>query len=417
MTWSCAADAHAVFEPELTVWSAAGGMDGRLGLPTTDRVCGLRSGGCYQEYEGGSIVTGPGTGTRVVPDLIHDSWVATGRESGRLGYPVADEVCGLREGGCVQQYQGGSIYRDPFGRAHVIDGAILARWRALGGENGHLGYPDGNARCGFDRGGCLQDFRGGVISWSPATGAQTVDGAILAIWGSMGSANSRYGYPVAGARCGLRDGGCLQQLQAGHIYWSPQTWAAAVDGAIFATWGSMGYENGRYGYPLSNARCGVRGGGCVQEFQRGSIFLEARHRCPGRGRRHPRALGLLGPGERLPRVPGGRGAVRASERWVSAAVPGWLDLLDVGHVRPGRGRRHPLPLGRAGLRERAPRLPGRAGRPPAQRWRLTALPGRHAVLVGADGAGPRGLIRDRRRSDAIADQPGSAAVDRPPPIR
>src|SRR3712207_7143508 len=38
------------------------------------------------------------------------SWAAVGWETGALGYPVTDTVCGLAGGGCFQHFQGGSVY-------------------------------------------------------------------------------------------------------------------------------------------------------------------------------------------------------------------------------------------------------------------------------------------------------------------
>ncbi|WP_456877432.1 reprolysin-like metallopeptidase, partial [Geodermatophilus sp. SYSU D00710] len=90
---------------------------------------------------------------------------------------------------------------------------IADRYRQLGGASGRLGPPVTSERCGLRDGGCLQEFQGGSIYWTPATGAHAIDGEIRARWGSLGWENGWYGYPVAGARCGLRDGGCLQEFQ------------------------------------------------------------------------------------------------------------------------------------------------------------------------------------------------------------
>lgn len=35
------------------------------------------------------------------------------------------------------------------------------------------------------------------------------------------------------------------------MYWSPSSGAAPVTGAIYAAWGSLGYERGRLGLPTS----------------------------------------------------------------------------------------------------------------------------------------------------------------------
>ncbi|WP_091559689.1 hypothetical protein [Arthrobacter sp. ok362] len=37
----------------------------------------------------------------------------------------------------------------------------------------------------------------------------------------------------------------------------------------------MGYEKGKLGYPTSNETCGLANGGCVQNFQGGTISYTA----------------------------------------------------------------------------------------------------------------------------------------------
>ncbi|WP_354298687.1 LGFP repeat-containing protein [Pseudarthrobacter sp. PvP022] len=36
-------------------------------------------------------------------------------------------------------------------------------------------------------------------------------------------------------------------------------------------WGSLGFENGKLGYPVSGEVCGQPDGGCFQRFQGGTI--------------------------------------------------------------------------------------------------------------------------------------------------
>ncbi|MGY1849148.1 reprolysin-like metallopeptidase, partial [Blastococcus sp. SYSU DS1021] len=165
-----------------------------------------------------------------------------GGSAGRLGEPTSAVRCGLRDGGCLQHFQGGSIYWTPFAGARAIDGDIRTRWGQLGLELGRYGYPVADARCGLRDGGCLQHFQGGSIYWTPFAGARAIDGDIRTRWGQLGWELGRYGYPVADARCGLRDGGCLQHFQGGSIYWTPFAGARAIDGDIRTRWGQLGWE-------------------------------------------------------------------------------------------------------------------------------------------------------------------------------
>ncbi len=200
---------------------------------------------------------------------IRARWGQLGWENGYLGYPTGGEVCGLRGGGCLQHFQGGSIYWSPATNAQPVNGAIRGRWGQLGWENGYLGYPLAAPVCGLRDGGCRQDFQGGLVFWSAGSGAQPVGGAIRARWEGMRSLSGLLGWPVSGEVCGLRDGGCHQHVQGGSIYWSPAT------GAIRDRWAAQGWENGRLGYPVHNEVCELyTGGGCqrvLQRFQGGTI--------------------------------------------------------------------------------------------------------------------------------------------------
>ncbi len=259
-------------DPITRLHAALGGELGPLGAPLAGERCGLRDSGCLREYQSGSIYRSRLTRPIVVDGDIRARWGTLGWENGHLGYPVSEASCGRRGGGCLQQFQGGMIAWSPATGAQAVDGAIRTSWEALGAHAGRYGYPVAGARCGLRNGGCLQQFQGGWVYWSPVTGAAAIDGQIRDRWGQLGWENGYLGYPVGGARCGLRAGGCLQLFQGGSIYWTPATGARAVDGAIRDRWGSLGWEIGYFGYPVTDARCGLRGGGCLQLFQGGSIY-------------------------------------------------------------------------------------------------------------------------------------------------
>jgi uncharacterized protein with LGFP repeats len=48
--------------------------------------------------------------------------------TGKLGYPVANEICGLAHGGCYLGFQGGTIHYAPGVGAHGTSGPIRAIW-------------------------------------------------------------------------------------------------------------------------------------------------------------------------------------------------------------------------------------------------------------------------------------------------
>ncbi|GAB3711974.1 family 16 glycosylhydrolase [Mariniluteicoccus flavus] len=255
------------------IWRKWVSLNGLLGNPVADEHCGLRDGGCSQRFERGTIFWSGDSGAHFVRGPILDRYAALGWENSAIGYPVTDEMCGLRDGGCVQRFQreNGHIYWSAATDAHSIQGAIYDRYASMGWENGPFGYPVSDEFCGLRDGGCGQRFQheSGHIYWAPAAGTHSIQGLIYQRFAEMGWENGVLGYPVSDEFCGLRDGGCGQrfQHQNGHIYWSAASGAHNVQGEIFRRYAAMGWENGAFGYPVTNELCGLRDGGCVQRFQ------------------------------------------------------------------------------------------------------------------------------------------------------
>jgi uncharacterized protein with LGFP repeats len=91
-------------------------------------------------------------------------WATTGYENGYLGYPTSNEIGGLKNGGVAQIYQGGVVYWSPATGAYVSTGGIRAMWGATGYENGRLGYPTSNEYV-TSAGNVAQNYQGGTIKW------------------------------------------------------------------------------------------------------------------------------------------------------------------------------------------------------------------------------------------------------------
>jgi uncharacterized protein with LGFP repeats len=244
-------------------WRQLGGAGGVLGARTTDEKATSKRAGSYATFEHGAIYWSPTTGAHAVIGTIRDRWKALGSENGYLGFPTSDQLTLAK--GTFSRFEGGSIYWSKSTGAHAVRGAIRDRWGALGWENGFLGYPTTSEIA--LRGGALTAFQGGSVYWSPATGAHAVRGAIRDRWGALGWENGFLGYPTTD-EIGLR-GGAFTAFQGGSVYWSPATGAHAVRGAIRDAWGATGWENGSLGYPTSD-EFGIPGGQRTN-FQRGYI--------------------------------------------------------------------------------------------------------------------------------------------------
>jgi hypothetical protein len=248
----------------------AASLGGGLGAATGGEVSGLRDGGAYQLFERGAIYWSPAAGAHVNAGAIRGAFAGQGWENGFLGYPVTDEVSGLRNGGVFQSFQGGTIYWSPATGAHINAGAIRGAYTAQGGESGFLGYPVSNEAGGIKSGGAYQSFQGGQIHWSPATGAFVTAGAIGSAWAGQGWENGRLGYPVSNEAGGLKGGGAYQSFQGAQIHWSPATGAHSTAGAIGSAWAGQGWENGRLGYPLTE-EYSTGNGSITQNYQGGTI--------------------------------------------------------------------------------------------------------------------------------------------------
>lgn len=99
--------------------------------------------------------------------------------------------------GYVRHFAGGEIYYLPGIGAFEVHGDILAKYKALGGPTGILGFPSTDETGTPDSIGRFNHFQGGSIYWTPDTGPMMVHGAIRDKWATLGWENSTLGYPVA----------------------------------------------------------------------------------------------------------------------------------------------------------------------------------------------------------------------------
>jgi uncharacterized protein with LGFP repeats len=151
-----------------------------------------------------------------------------GWENGPAGYPVTDES-GTPDGrGRFNHFtKGGSIYWSPESGAHVVYGGIRAKWEALGWENGPAGYPVTDESGTPDGRGRFNHFtKGGSIYWSPESGAHVVYGAIRARWESIGWERSNLGYPTSD-EFDVPNGRRVN-FQNGYITWDHSTFRVLV---------------------------------------------------------------------------------------------------------------------------------------------------------------------------------------------
>lgn len=149
--------------------------------------------------------------------------------------------------------------------------AISDKYDALGGPGGFLGAAvDGEHSCPDGR-GRYRHYQGGSIYWSPETGAHEVHGAIRDQWQQLGWERSVVGYPTSDE--GAVADGRFNSFAKGRVYWHPEVGAHEVLGAILDRYlADGGPEHSGYGFPVSGEEPVLRGR--VSSFQRARVFWD-----------------------------------------------------------------------------------------------------------------------------------------------
>ena len=219
--------------------------------------------GRYQLFQFGAMYWTPSTGAQPVRGGMRAAWDAVGQDGGALGFPTSDELPAADGAGRVQNFQGGAIYYSDATGAHPVRGAIRTTWSGRGGETGILGYPTGREQPAAG-GGSVQQFQRGVIAFTAGTGAHPVWGSVRAAWDAAGAEGGELGYPAAAEAPGPTGVGAVQAFQRGTIHWTAPTRAHPVSGALADAWAARGGATGLLGLPDRSSaaveRCGHRPG-------------------------------------------------------------------------------------------------------------------------------------------------------------
>jgi beta-N-acetylhexosaminidase len=205
---------------------------------------------------------------------IEEHYLQLGGGASFLGAAVGP--LGSVAGGAEQDYEGGAIFWSAATGAWSVRGAILQHYRALGGPAGVLGFPVTDETTTPDGVGRYDHFAGSggaSIYWTPSTGAWSVQGAIRAHWAALGWELGPLGYPTSD-ETGVPDGIGRFTTFGGSggsaVYWTSATDAHEVQGAIYQRWLTTGGATGSLGYPVSDEYA-ISGGRRESDFQRGSL--------------------------------------------------------------------------------------------------------------------------------------------------
>lgn len=262
--------AHGLGASQLrTDYFNAGGPSGPWGWPTAPSRCGLIDSGCLMAFEAGTVGTSPATGSRLIPASLAVEWNRVGAVT--LGYPIAEARCGLVEGGCLMPFQRGTIGYSPASGAVALSRDVAAEWNRVGAAG--IGYPKAAAVViGANGGGSAQEFTRGTV-WSSSTGTFAMGlGPFRDNYLTAGGPSGPWGWPAGAARCGMVDGGCLMNFQSGTIGYSAATGSVLIPGAIAAEWNRLGAA--ALGYPRTPAQSVNNGvNGVSQVFTRALVVV------------------------------------------------------------------------------------------------------------------------------------------------
>jgi uncharacterized protein with LGFP repeats len=294
MFYTTATGAKYAFGPVLDKYESLGGPAGSdLGFPTINEVPGLAGPdsrvATFSASDKPVIFWTPDHGAFAVRGALNAAWDRLGSSGGVLGAPTADET--YDSDVVSQKFSGGQISwnaktkeftTNPAALADQLKGlqvtidptvAIGMAWRAAGGASGPLGLKQG-AQYSIGGDGVVQDFAGGKVYYSPATGASAVESDILAKYESLGGpVGSDLGFPAANeADGGIAPSSRIVTFSAADkpmIFWTPDHGAFVVRGAMKAAWDKLRGPSGKLGAPVGDQA--VDGDVVSQKFTGGKI--------------------------------------------------------------------------------------------------------------------------------------------------
>ena len=283
-----------VYGPILDKYEALGGpATSDLGFPTINEVPGLAGPdsrvATFSASDKPVIYWTPDHGAFVVRGALNAAWDKLGSSGGVLGVPVGDET--YNGDVASQKFSGGTISWNRKTKQFTTEPAALGdqlkdlqiatdpaaainmAWRAAGGASGPLGAKKGGQYpIGGD--GMVQDFVGGKVFFSQATGANAVESEILAKYEQLGGpVNSDLGFPIANeSDGGVAPSSKIVMFSAADkpvIFWTPDHGAFVVRGAMKVAWDKLKGPTGKLGTPVSDQA--TEGDNVSQKFTGGKI--------------------------------------------------------------------------------------------------------------------------------------------------
>ncbi|MFC3963885.1 alpha/beta hydrolase-fold protein [Nocardia jiangsuensis] len=174
-------------------------------------------------------------------------------------------------GGVAQDFRSGRVLFAADTGAHPVAGALAGGFMAAAAGPQPLGLPTGDEQLLTDGRGRFQSFQDGALYWTRETGAQVVRGAILGSWSEQGFERGPAGYPAGPeVRLPSRDA-LVQSFENGAFYYSAATGPHRVQGLILGKYAQLGFENSPFGLPVDEEQP-AKDLGRYARFEGGNLY-------------------------------------------------------------------------------------------------------------------------------------------------
>jgi hypothetical protein len=126
---------------------------------------------------------------------IYDKWMDEGGGDGFLGQPFMGEH--WQRKGWFTVFDHGRIYARKITGPHELHGAILSKYRRMGGVGSRLGFPTTDVWKTRAHGAVRASFQRGRLYSSHKTGTHWIYGSILKAWVKQGQSSGPLGLPTS----------------------------------------------------------------------------------------------------------------------------------------------------------------------------------------------------------------------------
>jgi uncharacterized protein with LGFP repeats len=254
--------------PFMTKYEKDGGPAGDYGWLAGVARCEHIDEGCDLPLQFGEMWYSKTNGAHFVPRKLMDAWNKKGRETGSLGYPTADGVMPDANTGYMVM-QKGTLMISKSGALH-LNAAQSKAWKSIGGY-AKAGVVTGGADVIDSAGQVMPTQKGNMYLPSGKSAVYVGNGAFADAYKKQDGPRGSWGWPTKGATCGMKDGGCVLPFEKGTAVYSKKTNVAFTAPAVYNYWKKNGSDKAAVGYPVKDSQ--VDGKNTWQKFQNAGLAV------------------------------------------------------------------------------------------------------------------------------------------------